>query len=439
MSYNAGLLYYRHYYSGVDFSNHGNGIERHNGSLFYQNHKTLYAITFPGEMPFVYPDFGNNTFELTTTNPGLLLGSGYAHGSGLLGEMKIGFYFDHTTGLPVIPGSSIKGVLRSVFPGQYRKAAQKHQNKAATLTDPEKKAAEKRFAEQLDYKARLCEQFITKMLLKILKNKNPQPEVDATFVESLENEIFGRTDAGDNGIPMSGRDIFHDAVPVRSTVPSRVLRLERVGETEAERNDRLALRENLPAGTLFADDFITPHKNRSDDGLPDAVKNPVPVGFLKVLPGVVFRFQFDLKDSSSPMGISADQKRTLFKEILLFRGVGAKTNTGYGQFDDPASQIANDAEATRSQQKISSHPGPEKIATEKVYKPFRKGEIVEAVVVEHPGTPAGHIALKLFADAPGKEPVAFYRFPAGRAPGTIAKSVRIEEIKPPIKISVILW
>lgn len=54
-------------------------------------------------------------FELKTLYPGLLVGSGYAHGISSEHDAKIGFFFDHTSGLPVIPGSSVKGVLRSLF------------------------------------------------------------------------------------------------------------------------------------------------------------------------------------------------------------------------------------------------------------------------------------------------------------------------------------
>ena len=54
-------------------------------------------------------------FALTTRYPGLLIGSGYAHGLPVDEDVKIGFYFDHTSGLPVIPGSSVKGVLRNLF------------------------------------------------------------------------------------------------------------------------------------------------------------------------------------------------------------------------------------------------------------------------------------------------------------------------------------
>lgn len=54
-------------------------------------------------------------FKLKTLYPGLLTGSGYAHGISNDQDAKIGVFFDHTSGLPVIPGSSVKGVLRSLF------------------------------------------------------------------------------------------------------------------------------------------------------------------------------------------------------------------------------------------------------------------------------------------------------------------------------------
>ena len=54
-------------------------------------------------------------FELTVRYPGLLVGTGYSHGLKLDEDIKTGFYFDPTSGLPVIPGSSVKGTLRSLF------------------------------------------------------------------------------------------------------------------------------------------------------------------------------------------------------------------------------------------------------------------------------------------------------------------------------------
>ena len=59
---------------------------------------------------------GYSCFELTTVYPGLVVGTGLAHGVRNKSDIKTGMQFDHSTGLPYIPGSSLKGVLRSVFP-----------------------------------------------------------------------------------------------------------------------------------------------------------------------------------------------------------------------------------------------------------------------------------------------------------------------------------
>ena len=59
-------------------------------------------------------------FKLKTHYPGLIIGIGYTHAIAKSNDLDFqqGFFFDWTTGIPVIPGSSIKGVLRSVFPNQ---------------------------------------------------------------------------------------------------------------------------------------------------------------------------------------------------------------------------------------------------------------------------------------------------------------------------------
>lgn len=53
--------------------------------------------------------------RLKVTYPGLLIGIGNSHEVGVTGEIKLGFTFDYVTGLPYIPGSSIKGTLSSAF------------------------------------------------------------------------------------------------------------------------------------------------------------------------------------------------------------------------------------------------------------------------------------------------------------------------------------
>jgi len=64
-------------------------------------------------------DGADTSIKLTTIYPGLLIGSGYNHP--VVKDDKqdtegyqLGFFFDHTTGLPLITGSSIKGVLNHI-------------------------------------------------------------------------------------------------------------------------------------------------------------------------------------------------------------------------------------------------------------------------------------------------------------------------------------
>lgn len=59
-------------------------------------------------------------FTLNVCYPGLLAGLGYPHEAGTYSpdksrEIKLGFSLDYVSGLPYIPGSTLKGVLRSAF------------------------------------------------------------------------------------------------------------------------------------------------------------------------------------------------------------------------------------------------------------------------------------------------------------------------------------
>lgn len=56
------------------------------------------------------------SFDLKVLYPGVYAGLGYEHGlPNKEDDIKTGFSFDYTTGLPYIPGSSLKGMLRSHF------------------------------------------------------------------------------------------------------------------------------------------------------------------------------------------------------------------------------------------------------------------------------------------------------------------------------------
>ena len=209
-----------------------------------------------------YPKATHANIKLKTVYPGLVIGSGYMHSMSNQPEnFDFGFYFDHTTGMPVIPGSSVKGVLRSLF-GQNKNDRYKEQKEA---------------------------------LIKKFTND------DSLNVKALFNEIFEGIDTNGNAIPMHKRDKFFDAFISK-------------GDDE---------------GLIFEDDYITHHKKPLID--------PDPNRMLKVRPNVEFTFVFELYDFCDNDGkvvLTAEQKEELFLQLLLFNGVGAKTNVGYGQFKE---------------------------------------------------------------------------------------------------------
>ena len=57
----------------------------------------------------------NTKLKLKVDGRGFLTGTGLRHEMGITEEYKMGLYFDSVTGLPFIPGSSVKGGLRAHF------------------------------------------------------------------------------------------------------------------------------------------------------------------------------------------------------------------------------------------------------------------------------------------------------------------------------------
>ena len=215
---------------------------------------------------YSYPKANHANIKLKTIYPGLVIGSGYMHSMKEQPEnFDFGFYFDYTTGMPVIPGSSVKGVLRSLF-GQNEK---------------EKYPKEKEC---------LIQEFVKE--IANIRNIN---------INELFKEIFEGIDRDGKAIPMHKRDKFFDAF----------------------------ISSGDKDGFIFADDSITPHEN--------PLKDPVPNRMLKIRPEVEFTFVFELHDFCDKDGktiLSAEQKEELFLQLLQFNGVGAKTNVGYGQFEE---------------------------------------------------------------------------------------------------------
>jgi len=241
---------------------------------------------------------GFHTFDLQTVYPGLLVGSGYMHDIKSEKALKLGFYFDHTTGLPVIPGSSVKGVLRSAFK-----------------------------VDNGGYVQELLDGIGVKL--------------DKKGICALEKNIFDS--AGE--VSVYCRDKFFDAFPVATSH-----------------------REGL----FLADDYITPH--------PHPLKDPKPIRFLKVGPGVTFRFVFELHDfEKDGVKVTAEQKLALFRCILLDLGVGAKTNVGYGQFRE-----LNKKGACQKKQQPAVTDKPREVEWVPLNK-VKRGDILRAKVLEKRG------------------------------------------------------
>ncbi|MCB0385064.1 MAG: type III-B CRISPR module RAMP protein Cmr6 [Bdellovibrionales bacterium] len=224
--------------------------------LSWDDYSDLTEDKESANQPVLYP-MGNHGFKLVTTYPGLLIGSGYQHQVGVKEEFELGFFFDYCSGLPVVPGSSIKGVLRSAF------------------------------AENTDY------------VLVLIRELDQSVELSKDQLKELEQEIFGPETGETLERGVNSQDRFFDAFPVQSRY-----------------------------GNLLGEDNLTPHLGQGRTIFSD----PVPLPFLKVMPGVVFYFDFELKNSEHFPKVTEEVKRKLFSEILCELGVGAKTNVGYGQF-----------------------------------------------------------------------------------------------------------
>jgi CRISPR-associated protein Cmr6 len=230
---------------------------------------------------------GVKPLRLTTVYPGLYTGSGYAFGAGLKGEFQLGFLFDHTTGLPYLPGSSIKGAIRSVFPN--------YDMKNKTTKNKEERVA---FIWG-EYLKKMTAGCFTPNFSMDLNRKNVIADIELEIFDgrNIALEKQNKTVEKEEYLSIYQRDIFYDAYIAA------------------------AVEQGKTKGQFLGTDYITPHKSPT--------KDPIPLPFLKILPGVTVNFQFRLHDGYY---LTAEGKEFLFRQILLDFGVGAKTNVGYGQF-----------------------------------------------------------------------------------------------------------
>lgn len=206
--------------------------------------------------------------------PGLLIGSGLAHGlPGSEEDVKTGLQFDYTSGLPVIPGSSVKGVIRNAFP---------------TIKE-DKEQSNEADAEKLNY--------IKGLIADI-------PEFSALRLEDkdileLGNQMFNHG------------DIFADALLVGYGT---------------------RMKQRKPVNQVLAEDYITPHT-----GGPLAQPVPIKIVKVAPGATFAFCFKFSATKIGAKV-VSASMKKALCTAILQDLGVGAKTNVGYGVLKEVRNQ-----------------------------------------------------------------------------------------------------
>ena len=286
-------FFYKDYFTSIELTkpldkNEFSGIKKDNSSLFNIANKILTnkELHIDDYQLLKHSSYANTSFQninVTTTYPGLIIGTGYTHETNNEKEFKLGFYFDHTTGLPCIPGSSIKGVLRSMFP-QFN---EKHPLKPIL------------FVNQIQV-AKV--EFISKAM-------GWQNEIDKPLlVHQLEQVIFEGVDLANT---KTKSDEGKDEIVFNSTYKRFCFYN---GYISSSRDNK-----------IFEIDTLTPHGN-------DQISNPIPLNFLKIKPNVTFTLQISMHLIEGLVS-NIEKLLSLFALIINTNGIGAKTNVGYGRFD----------------------------------------------------------------------------------------------------------
>jgi CRISPR-associated protein Cmr6 len=230
---------------------------------------------------------GDRVFELKLASR-LLVGHGNSSAAG------VGITVHHTWGVPVIPGSALKGLLAHFVDAVYGP------------DDPERKPWEQEGDERTraDYqgviwRGRRIERGPGSVFRKIFGA--PDAEMD----EAMRGRGF---DAGAS----VGLVTFHDALYVPSSIAN-----------------------NQP----FAADVLTVHQkdyyDSSGKSWPNDYDCPNPVAFLTVRPGARFLFTLSGPDDWT------DLAEHLLRGALERWGVGGKTSAGYGRLVSPGRAPAN--------------------------------------------------------------------------------------------------
>lgn len=105
---NLNLIFNKLYYDKLGQRGFEESVKQYNQQIF--------STRFDHAKDYESSAIATQTLVLQTTYPGMLIGTGNAHGSQKSdNDINMGFSFDYVSGQPYIPGSSVKGILRSHF------------------------------------------------------------------------------------------------------------------------------------------------------------------------------------------------------------------------------------------------------------------------------------------------------------------------------------
>ena len=220
------------------------------------------------------PVFNNmQTAAFRVLYPGLLVGLGYEHGTDKVKDAPVispGMSLDMVTGLPFIPGSEVKGMLRSVFIGSK----------------------------------------------EYIRSNLGKPDLTYDEIHQLEVDIFGHTHTYDphyqadkNAEEGQGKDVFFDAFPIQPDSGGHLVGLENITSHLSSEAGYDGLTKINPITLLKV--------------------MPGVVFFFRFL-----LHDSEIKSGEKSILITADEKLRLFKKIIADFGMGAKTNVGFGLLEE---------------------------------------------------------------------------------------------------------
>lgn len=121
-SKNMNFVFNVEYFSELKLMDESDKAKEINEKILQQRNQELENFEFPNiGLAERYKELeGFYSHQLVTVYPGLLIGTGNDHKLNQRKLIKCGFTFDYVTGHPYLPGSSLKGILRSCFPGDKK-------------------------------------------------------------------------------------------------------------------------------------------------------------------------------------------------------------------------------------------------------------------------------------------------------------------------------